>query len=73
MPRKAEYTDRPLTAEEREFAAEHHGLIYRYMKNMKLDPEESKDIFQIRNYMYMGLCLSYLGGWMRHVRRILRR
>ena len=40
MPRKAEYTDRPLTAEEREFAAEHHGLIYRYMKNMKLDPEE---------------------------------
>ena len=44
MPRKAEYTDRPLTAEEREFAAEHHGLIYRYMKNMKLDPEEWYDL-----------------------------
>ena len=44
MPRKAEYTDRPLTIEEREFAAEHHGLIYRYMKNMKLDPEEWYDL-----------------------------
>jgi hypothetical protein len=44
MPRKAEYTDRPLTAEEREFASEHHGLIYRYMKNMKLDPEEWYDL-----------------------------
>lgn len=50
MPRKAEYTDRPLTAEEREFAAEHHGLIYRYMKNMKLDPEEWYDLL-IVNYL----------------------
>ena len=40
MPRKAEYTDRPLTVEEREFAAEHNGLIYRYMKNINqiMDP-----------------------------------
>lgn len=47
MPRKADYTDRPLTAEEREYAAEHHGLIFRYMKNMKLDPEEWYDLLII--------------------------
>lgn len=47
MPRKAEYTDRPLTIEEREFAAEHHNLIFKYMRNMKLDPEEWYDILII--------------------------
>lgn len=44
MPRKADYTDRPLTEEEREYAAEHHGLFFKYMRNMKLDPEEWYDL-----------------------------
>lgn len=45
--RKAEYSDRPLTAEEREYAAKHHNLIFKYMRNMGLDQEEWYDILII--------------------------
>ena len=47
MPRKAEYTDRPLTAEERDYAEKHHNLIFKYMRNMKLNQEEWYDILII--------------------------
>lgn len=34
--RKAEYTDRPLTEEEKIFAEEHHDFLYIYMRNRHL-------------------------------------
>lgn len=37
MGRKANYTDRPLTEEERIFAERHHDLMYRYMRIHELD------------------------------------
>lgn len=38
--RKAEYTDRPLTEEEKIFAEEHHDMIYRYLRihGLSIDP-----------------------------------
>ena len=38
--RKAEYTDRPLTDEERIFAEVHHDMIYRYLRihGLSIDP-----------------------------------
>lgn len=47
MRRKASYTDRPLTEEERIFAEEHHDLMYRYMRVHKLDLAEWYDILII--------------------------
>lgn len=38
--RKAEYTDRPLTEEEKIFAEEHHDFLYIYMRNRHLLIEE---------------------------------
>ena len=37
---KAEYTDRPLTEEEKIFAEEHHDMIYRYLRihELSIDP-----------------------------------
>ena len=37
---KAEYTDRPLTEEEKVFAEEHHDMIYRYLRihELSIDP-----------------------------------
>lgn len=37
---KAEYTDRPLTEEEKIFAEEHHNMIYRYLRihELSIDP-----------------------------------
>lgn len=45
--RKAEYTDRPLTEEEKIFAEEHHDMIYFYMGKMHLNIEEWYDILVI--------------------------
>ncbi|MFR8473878.1 MAG: hypothetical protein ACLVCT_03025 [Lachnospira sp.] len=45
--RRAEHTTRPLTEEEKQFAEEHHDLMYRYMKIHELDPEEWYDILII--------------------------
>lgn len=40
MAFKAEYTDRPLTEEEKIFAEEHHDMIYRYLRihDLPIDP-----------------------------------
>lgn len=40
MAVKAEYTDRPLTEEEKIFAEEHHDMIYRYLRihELPIDP-----------------------------------
>lgn len=43
MRRKASYTDRPLTEEERIFAEKHHDLMYRYMRIHELDIDEWYD------------------------------
>ncbi len=43
MGRKASYTDRPLTEEERIFAEKHHDLMYRYMRIHELDINEWYD------------------------------
>lgn len=45
--RKASYTDRPLTAEEREFAAANHNQLFFYMRGRRLDPEKWYDILVI--------------------------
>lgn len=45
--RRAEHTTRPLTEEEKQFAEDHHDLMYRYMKIHELDPEEWYDILII--------------------------
>lgn len=44
--RRADYTDRPLTEEEREFAArpENYNELFKYMKRQRLDQEEWYDI-----------------------------
>lgn len=47
MGRKASYTDRPLTAEEREFAKNHHNLIFTYCHKNKLPLEDWYDILVI--------------------------
>ena len=47
MKSGAIYTDRPLTEEEKRFADEHHGLMYRYFRIHQLDPEEWYDILII--------------------------
>lgn len=47
MVTRAEHTKRPLTMEERQFAEEHHDLIYHYMKIHDLDFEEWYDILII--------------------------
>lgn len=41
---KAEYTDRPLTKEEKVFAEEHHDMIYRYLRLHELDIDPWYDI-----------------------------
>lgn len=43
MRRKASYTDRPLTEEERIFAEKRHDLMYRYMRIHELDIDEWYD------------------------------
>ena len=43
MRRKASYTDRPLTEEERLFAEKRHDLMYRYMRIHELDIDEWYD------------------------------
>lgn len=45
--RKAEYTDRPLTEEEKIFAEEHHDFLYIYMRNRHLLIEEWYDLLVI--------------------------
>lgn len=45
--RRAEYTTRPLTKEERVFAEENHNLIYGYIRSHQLDIEEWYDILII--------------------------
>lgn len=45
--KKASYTDRPLTKEEKIFAEKHHDLMYRYMRVHKLDLVEWYDILII--------------------------
>lgn len=40
---KADYTDRPLTAEERVFAEEHHDYLYQFMRWNHLPVEEWYD------------------------------
>lgn len=32
---KADYTDRPLTEEEKRFAEEHHDYIYQFMRKLQ--------------------------------------
>lgn len=44
---RAEYTDRPLTDDERKFSEDNHDLIFKYMKVHQLDPEEWYDILVI--------------------------
>lgn len=44
---KADYTDRPLTAEERVYAEEHHDYLYGFMKWNYLSVEEWYDILVI--------------------------
>lgn len=46
MGNTAEYTNRPLTEEEKEFSAapENYNLFFKYMRIHKLDPEEWYDI-----------------------------
>lgn len=57
--RKADYTDRPLTETEKEFAArpENYNLFLRYMKVRRLDPEEWYDILV---FHYLRLVKKYL-------------
>lgn len=47
--RKADYTDRPLTEDERVFAGskENHNQLFKFMKRNRLDPEEWYDILVI--------------------------
>lgn len=45
--RKASYTDRPLTEEEREFATVNHNQLFSYMRGRRLDPEKWYDILVI--------------------------
>ena len=33
---KADYTDRPLTEEEKRFAEEHHDYMYQFMRSYRL-------------------------------------
>lgn len=40
---KADYTDRPLTAEERVFAEEHHDYLYQFMRWNHLPVEDWYD------------------------------
>jgi hypothetical protein len=44
-----EYTIRPLTEEEKEFASrpENHNVIFKFMRNNRLDPEEFYDILSL--------------------------
>ena len=44
---KAEYTDRPLTEEERIFAEVHHDMIYRYLRIHRLSIDPWYDILVI--------------------------
>lgn len=44
---KRDYTDRPLTAEEKVFAEDYHHAIYYFMKDYHLDPGEWYDILII--------------------------
>lgn len=44
---KAEYTDRPLTDEEKVFAEQHHDMIYRYLRIHQLDVDPWYDILII--------------------------
>ena len=43
----AEYTNRPLTEEERAFAEEHHYMIYFYANKMNLNIDEWYDCLVI--------------------------
>ena len=45
--RKASYTDRPLTEEEREFVAVNHNQLFSYMRGRRLNPEKWYDILVI--------------------------
>lgn len=44
---KADYTDRPLTEEEKRFAEEHHDYIYQFMRSYRLAVSEWYDILII--------------------------
>lgn len=57
--RKADYTDRPLTETEKEFAArpENYNQFLKYMKLRRLDPEEWYDILI---FHYLRLVKKYL-------------
>lgn len=57
--RKADYTDRPLTEEERVFASDpkNYNEFLRYMKVRKLDPEEWYDILI---FYYLRTVKKYL-------------
>lgn len=57
--RKADYTDRPLTEAEKEFAArpENYNQFLKYMKLRRLDPEEWYDILI---FHYLRLVKKYL-------------
>lgn len=57
--RKANYTDRPLTEAEKEFAArpENYNQFLKYMKLRRLDPEEWYDILI---FHYLRLVKKYL-------------
>ena len=48
-----------LTEQESAFAAEHHGLIYRYLSNKRLDEDEYYDV----------VVFGYLNGVRKYFRR----
>lgn len=59
---KSEYTDRPLTEFEKEFAAEpkHYNLLFKFMNDYNLNPEEWYDI----------LILDYLNAVKKYCSRV---
>ena len=61
---KADYTDRPLTAEERVFAEEHHDYLYQFMRWNHLPVEDWYDELVIP---YLNAVKKYCGREELHI------